>query len=130
MSHQNALDHIAVTYTNKEQATRFFRDVLELSHVKSFELSASLSQAIFAYPEEVMVEVFANDVMKVEVFITDRKAMFSFHHFGLSVPDKQRFIDRCHSHGLKPFTVRKGTKDLLFVRDEAGNLYEIKEKKE
>ena len=49
-----------------------------------------------------------------------------YEHVCIEIEDKDQFVDNCLKHGLKPFYVKKGDKDLLFVRDFSGNLFEIK----
>jgi len=128
MTLQPSINHIALTFQDKKKAILFFCTIVGMEKVKSFELSKTLSEAIFGLSEEIDIDVFGNDTSRFEVFYTDSPKMPSFEHICLEIQDTKQFMDRCKEYGLKPFTVQKQEKILLFVRDFAQNLYEIKEK--
>ncbi|OYD14604.1 hypothetical protein CH333_06780 [candidate division WOR-3 bacterium JGI_Cruoil_03_44_89] len=122
------LRHIGLQYRSKEDAETFFNKILGLPMQRTFTMSRELGKSIFGIEEEVGVEVFGNDGVVFEVFIGDAPKRFSYEHICLEVPDKEEFISRCKNYGIEPKIVRKGNKDLLFIRDFSGYLYEIKEK--
>ncbi|MBU0600170.1 VOC family protein [bacterium] len=122
------LRHVGLEVIDKEKAMTFFLEVLGLKKTKSFLLNLSLTKDIFNLEEEVEVEVFTGEGIELEVFITDRRLDKGYLHLCLEVENKESFIDRSKKHGLKPKIIKKGEKELLFIRDFSGNLYEIKEK--
>jgi negative regulator of genetic competence, sporulation and motility len=128
MNTEIILQHVAIQYPEKKKAEMFFTKVLELSIVKTFTVSEELSKQIFGISEDVEVVVYGNNNTKFEVFITQKKSSQFFEHICIEVENKDDFVKKCKKYGLKPFFVKKGERDLLFVRDFAENLYEIKEK--
>lgn len=122
------LRHIGLQYKSKEDAETFFNKILGIPIQRTFTISHELGKSIFGIEEEVGVEVFGNDDVVFEIFIGDATKKFSYEHICLEVPDKEEFISRCKNYGIEPKIVRKGNKDLLFIRDFSGYLYEIKEK--
>ena len=120
------INHVAIQSTDKDQALIFFSKILGFSIVKSFTISKELSSDIFGINKSVDVDVYDNGQARIEVFITDIDNKNIFEHVCIEVPDKKQFINRCNENGLNPYIVRKGEKDLLFVRDFSKNLYEIK----
>lgn len=84
---------------------------------------------IFQTSGEVEVLVFDDGHTKIEVFVTPTVLEQGYTHIGLEVDDLQRFVMRCTETGLECITVPRGDKQLHFVRDSSGNLFEITEKK-
>jgi len=126
MSQKTVIQHIALQYANKEQADIFFKEILGLDLVKNFKLYKELSKPIFGKPGDVDVFVYSNEESVFEIFITNSKTEYIFNHVCIKVSDKEQFVKKCEKNNLKPFFVKKGDKKLLFVRDYADNLYEIK----
>ena len=128
MSEETKTLHVALQYKDRKQAEIFFTKVLELSLKKTFNLSEELSYQIFGKKEDVIVDVYANDYTYFEIFITKTKIKHCYEHTCIEINNKEKFIYRCKKYGIEPIFIKKETKTLLFIRDFAGNLYEIKEK--
>ena len=122
------LNHVALQYTNRKKAKIFFTDILGIPKIRSFTVSDDLSEKIFGIEKTVDVDVFDNGNVRFEIFITGQKSKPSFLHTCIEIDNKDGFINRCKKNGLKPYTIPKGEKELLFVRDFSDNLYEVKEK--
>lgn len=120
--------HVALQCRDRQGAVDFFTRVLGLQLVKSFFLSRELSAEIFNVDEKVEVLVFENQDVYFEVFISERLIDPGFTHVCVSVSDVELFLDRCKQVGVESFFVEKGGKQLLFVRDVDGNLFEIKKR--
>ena len=120
--------HVALQYYDRKQAEIFFNKILKLPLKKTFTVSKELSNIIFEINEEVTVDVYGNEEACFEVFITKIKTKYRFEHTCIKINDKNEFIKRCNKYGIKPIFVKKGVKTLLFIKDFAGNLFEIKEK--
>lgn len=125
---KTSLNHIALQYDNKKDAEIFFSDILGIKKIRSFSLTEEFSNEIFGIDQPVDIDVFDNGDIRFEIFYTDIKNNLSFTHVCIEIDDKELFIDKCKKNGLKPYFVKKGEKNLLFVRDFSDNLYEIKEK--
>lgn len=123
---KTSLKHVALEVNNAEKAKIFFTKILGLSFIKSFDLSHKLSESIFGIKESVYVEVYENKNTVFEIFVTKKTNERSFVHTCIEVDDKNKFISRCKDNGIKPIVVKKGEKNLLFVKDYSGNLFEIK----
>jgi len=128
MADTGMIQHVAVEVVNEAYADRFFSLVLGLSKVKSSVLSKELSLAIFQIDEEVRFDLYENGLTRFEVFVTGRSCTKSFAHVCIAVDERSVFFRQCQDHGLEPFFVEKKGKQLLFVRDFSGNLFEVFEK--
>lgn len=126
MVQKTTMMHVALNYSNKDKADIFFREILGLKLQKSFILNPELSKQIFDLSEQVDVFVYGDESAVFEVFITEKKVKHSFEHICIKVNDKKDFIEKCKSYGLKPYQINKDEKQLLFVKDFSGNLYEVK----
>jgi catechol 2,3-dioxygenase-like lactoylglutathione lyase family enzyme len=120
------LNHVAVECMTQDSADIFFTTVLGIPKLKSTVLSKELSAEIFQIESPVTFQSYDNGKTRIEVFIIESKRKPTYIHLGIEVDNKNEFITRCAQYGLKPFFVKKGDKQLLFVRDFSGNLYEIK----
>ena len=128
MEKKTVLNHVALKCNDEKEAKTFFSDVLGLPLSKKFELSGDLSKAIFGINDNVDILVYDNDETRFEVFIGDVGKKHGYEHTCIEVDDKKKFIERCKKHEIEPLTIKKEGKDLLFVRDYCGNLFEVKEK--
>ncbi len=128
MAEGTLLNHVALQCNDKEMIETFFTEVLGLPIKKKFTVSRELSEAIFGIDESVDVEVYDNNETRFEIFITQTEEKRGYGHVCIEIDNKKEFIDRCKQHGIKPMVITKGGKNLLFVRDFSGNLFEIKEK--
>jgi catechol 2,3-dioxygenase-like lactoylglutathione lyase family enzyme len=126
MNEETIFQHVALQCTDKEKAEIFFNEILGLTLIKTYELSEKLSEDIFEIKKRVNIMVYGNEKTYFEVFLTEQQIYHSFEHICIEIKDKETFIERCIKNGINPIYVKKGEKTLLFIRDFAHNLYEIK----
>jgi hypothetical protein len=128
MNEETILKHVALQYSDRKQAEIFFTKILEMQLQKSFTISKELSNDIFGISDEMLVDVYINEHACFEIFITDKQTDYSFEHTCVQINNKEEFIKRCIKYGIEPVFIKKGERTLLFIKDFAGNLFEIKEK--
>ena len=128
MEERTLLNHVALECNDEEGAKTFFTDVLGLLLTKKFEISEELSETIVGIRGNVDVLVFDNNEMRFEVFISQVGKKHGYEHICIEVDDKNEFIGRCRKYEIEPMIVKREGRDLLFVRDYSGNLFEVKEK--
>jgi catechol 2,3-dioxygenase-like lactoylglutathione lyase family enzyme len=123
------LHHAAVVCHSRENADRFYRDILGLKTMKDATLSKELAEEIFATPQECQFMLYGNDDFAVEVFVVaeDSPAKPIFPHLCMEVADRMSFADRCDREGLEVRRIPRGDTLLIFVKDFDGNLFEVKE---
>jgi len=125
---KTSVNHIALQYSDRKKAEIFFTDILGIPKIRSFTLSDQLSEKVFGIEKTIDVDVFDNESVRFEIFITDQKNKPSFVHTCIEIDNKEEFISSCKKNGLDPYIIPKGEKELLFVKDFSDNLYEVKEK--
>jgi catechol 2,3-dioxygenase-like lactoylglutathione lyase family enzyme len=128
MEERILLNHVALKCNDEEGAKTFFTDVLGLPLTKKFGISGELSEAIFGIKGNVDILVYDNNETRFEIFIGQVGKKHGYEHICIEVDDKSEFISRCRKYEIEPMTVKKEGKDLLFVKDYSGNLFEVKEK--
>ena len=126
MVEKTNIQHVALQYNNRKQAEIFFSKILGIPLTKTFTISKELSDKIFKIREETIVDVYSNEKAYFEIFITKTQINHGYEHIGIEINDKEEFLKRCKNNNIEPIFVEKGEKILLFVRDFAGNLFEIK----
>jgi catechol 2,3-dioxygenase-like lactoylglutathione lyase family enzyme len=125
MKKETEISHVALTYENRKEAEIFFKKILGLELSKSFTLSEKLTNDLFGIKEEIEVDVYSNKSSYFEIFFSNKKKMHFFDHTCIKVSNKEDFIKKCKDYKIDPLFIKKGEKTLLFVRDFAGNLFEI-----
>lgn len=125
MADETIIQHVALECLQRETADLFFSTILGIPKLKNTILSKELIRSIFDINEAVDIVIYGNVVSRFEVFIRSRKQTKTFDHVCVKVSDRNDFVARCRRHGLKPFFIQKDGKQLLFVRDFSGNLFEI-----
>ena len=128
MKADTAIHHVALQCSDRGRAELFFDAILGIPRQRSFALSAALSDAIFGVREAVEVDVYDNGSARFEIFTAPDAGASPFAHTCIEVDDRQQCIARCRQHGIEPSIIREEGKDLLFVRDFSGNLFEVKQR--
>lgn len=120
------LKHVALHFSEKEKAETFFTKIFNLQKLKEFSLSIELSQKVFGIEKQVEIAVYGNEKTAFEVFFTE-KIPVGYAHVCVSVPSIEELRKKCEQFQVRFFTAEKEGRELYFVRDFSGNLYEIKE---
>lgn len=123
------IDHVGIQCDDKEKAFLFYQNLCGLEYVKSTMLSKDLVNKIFKIDTQVEMLVFKNKDAYFEIFISNADMKRNFSHVCLFVDDVDSFFKSCRNAGLNPFTVQKNDKELFFIHDFSGNLFEIKQSK-
>jgi catechol 2,3-dioxygenase-like lactoylglutathione lyase family enzyme len=123
-----SLNHIALIGKSEKNSKLFFSNLLGLSLVKKFTLSKILSNQIFKINETINVLVYKNQEICFEIFLQKYEQKDSYHHICIDVNNKEEIIEKCKINNIEYFKANKENKQLLFIKDLAGNLFEVKEK--
>ncbi len=125
------IDHCAVPSRTAEDAEAFFAGLLGLKRLYSFRLPGELAVSIFDVNRELEVIRYGNDSLHVEVYLTGEtdEEPPAFSHLCLLVKDRDTLARKAEEMNLEVRKVPKmeGNSYYLFIRDQAGNRYEIKE---
>ncbi|MDD4605390.1 MAG: VOC family protein [Dysgonamonadaceae bacterium] len=121
------LNHIALSILNKEELIDFYQNILGLKLEYQYEIDSTLSSTIFDIEKPAEVFRYSKDNLHFEFFISSEKTIPAFAHIGIDVEDRETVVEKCKKAGYKVTRVeRKEKYDLIFVRDKAGNKFELK----
>jgi catechol 2,3-dioxygenase-like lactoylglutathione lyase family enzyme len=123
------LNHTSVVCCSEERAERFYGEILGLERVKDFVIDKDLTRAIFDREGECRIIGYGSEAFTIEVFIPSpmpEAARRPFVHICLEADDPEGLLATCEKEGLEVRRVPRGAKEVCFVKDPDGNLFEIK----
>jgi catechol 2,3-dioxygenase-like lactoylglutathione lyase family enzyme len=123
------LNHTSVVCSSEERAERFYGRILGLKRVKDSVIDKDLTRAIFDRESECRIIAYGSEELTIEVFIPSRlpeTVRPPFVHICLEAEDPEGLLASCEEEGCEVRRVPKGEKEVCFVRDPDGNLFEIK----
>jgi len=123
------LKHIALASSTEESADRFYQAVLGLKKISKKTVPAALSNQIFSLNSELKIVNYANEDIHFEIFIRDRQSheTHRIDHVCLEVENLEVFLEICRKMEVKIMQVSKGDATITFIKDDDGNLFEIKD---
>lgn len=120
--------HIGLTINVQSDIESFYKDLLGMKEVREFDIDEDLSERIFRIKNKAPITVLSNDDIVLELFLTDQKQKPVYNHIGISVHNRDNMMEKAKSMGFSVTYIERESKDaLLFISDNSGNLFEIKE---
>jgi len=120
--------HVALQNETSDQAELFYESVLGCKKKKTFQLDKSLAKDIFDIDHDLEAIQFEGEIGMFEIFICPFSREISARHVCIAVDDLDSFLLSCRRYDITTNLVHRGEKTLYFIRDFAGNLFEVKEK--
>lgn len=121
--------HVGVGASSREDADRFYGDLLGLERTPSKTLSAEQCEALFGVSEAMETMHYVGPGADVEVFVYPSFSLpvGQVTHACMAVGERDAFVQACRAAGFTVTEFPKGDRVLVFVRDLDGNLYEVTE---
>ena len=125
--------HVALVRSSEAASDRFFQDILGLARTRMKTASAELCAQLFGREREHQIVYYGNEHLLFEVFVSDHGDFGESHlgHVCLEVGDTRELLARCAAAGIEVRRAVPGTGGggaVIFIADEDGNLFEIKER--
>lgn len=131
--------HVALVRSSEAASDRFFQDILGLARTRTKTASAELCAQLFGRAREHQIVYYGNEHLLFEVFVSDRgdfgeSRLGHLGHVCLEVGDTRELLARCAAAGIEVRRAVPGTGGtggggaVIFIADEDGNLFEIKER--
>ena len=122
------LKHIGLVCSSEKKSDKFYQELLGFEKLEPKTAPRELANSIFNVDEELKILNYTNGNVHFEIFIDGRHSYDNtrIEHVCIEVKDLADFLDRCRSLGVEQFQVPRGDRSLTFVRDNDGNLFEIK----
>ena len=120
--------HVALVSGSRENILRFYRDLLGLSFVKEFTVSADLMEALFGLSRQTDAVVYAMGDVHFEIFLLpDQAPAPPPDHVCIRVESIDDLAEACRKAGLAVVTAPKGEGTVTFIEDFDHNRFELKE---
>jgi len=125
------LVHAGLVSSSEDRADRFFGSVLGLEKTRRSELSAELADRLFGVDGGCEIVYYGSGDVELEVFLTrlPETAPSIIGHLCLEVASRAELLERCAAVGVAVREAPKGDSLIVFIEDEDGNLFEIKERR-
>jgi catechol 2,3-dioxygenase-like lactoylglutathione lyase family enzyme len=125
------LIHAGLVSSSEDTADRFFGAVLGLEKTRKSQLPAELADRLFGVDAGCEIVYYECGDFEIEVFLTGRPEAVDgrISHLCLEVASRPELLASCAAAGIAVRDVPKGDSSVVFIVDEDGNLYEIKERR-
>ncbi len=122
--------HLALARTSEAASDRFYVDILGLEKRREKHVDAELCHALFGVARKHRLIDYAGDGLQFEIFLVPPGEVPppGLAHACLEVADAAGLVARCRAAGLTVREWKSGERQVRFVGDEDGNLYEIKQR--
>ncbi|OQX72111.1 MAG: hypothetical protein B6D61_15175 [Bacteroidetes bacterium 4484_249] len=121
------LKHIAFTVDNSAEIDKFYKGLLGMKEEKSFVLNRNLARDIFGIEKETSAFLLKKDELFFEIFILPKKLKKDFNHICISVADRKNLVIKAEHENFEVIRIKREFDDLIFIKDNSGNIFEIKE---
>ena len=78
-------EHMGITINEQNDIKAFYKDVLGLKEVKTFDLYQDMSEKIFGIRRPVQVMHFSCEDLHLELFLTDKEQKPIYNHICISL---------------------------------------------
>ena len=123
------IDHVCIEVSSKKNCREVFEAVLDLKPAYSFQIEKEFMERMFEVHNSCEAVVYKAGDTKIEVFIRPEmeKPGRRTSHLCLLMPDRKRVLKSAEERGLTLLHHPRDGRPLYYIRDNDGNLYEIKE---
>ncbi|MBN1633880.1 MAG: VOC family protein [Ignavibacteria bacterium] len=121
------LNHIGLNIQRKEEGVDFYQNILGFNLEHQFKLSPFLAEKIFCMGKRDEVFLYKKESLQFELFINSENTTPGFTHICIEVKDREKIVKKCENAGYPVTRIPRNDKpDILFIRDKAGNIFELK----
>ncbi|MCX7975084.1 MAG: VOC family protein [Candidatus Aminicenantes bacterium] len=119
--------HIGLIASSEKKADQFYLNLLGLKKSGPKKVEAYLAKNLFNLNQEVIYLSYFNENICFEIFISPQiKPKLTPHHICLEIDNLENFLEQCSALGLPVKRIIKGEKEIIFISDFDGHLFEIK----
>ena len=125
------LNHLALPIHDMEEIQNFYFNILGFKLEYEFSISPELSFKIFSVDKEINVNKISLNNIFIELFFVPRNSFTrnnGFAHICLETKERESILIKARYAGYQETTIiRNNQPNLTFIKDKAGNLFEIKD---
>jgi catechol 2,3-dioxygenase-like lactoylglutathione lyase family enzyme len=123
------IGHVALGRRSEAEADRFFVELLGCVRTRTRELPAELGALFFERAAPCRMIDYEREGLRFEVFVPERPSPppDGYGHVCLVVDDRQALVVRVAAAGVTVLRIEREGREIVFLRDADGNLYEIQQ---
>jgi len=122
------LNHIGINIQRKEELVDFYQNILGFHLKYQFDLNPVMASKIFGVEKQAEVFLHSNKNIHLELFVYPEQSVQGFAHICIEVTDREIIARKCENAGYPITRIQRNDKpDILFIRNKAGNIFELKE---
>ncbi|VAW28893.1 hypothetical protein MNBD_BACTEROID07-354 [hydrothermal vent metagenome] len=122
------LNHIGINVANAGEIHRFYQDILGFLPQRSFPIPREIAQMFFGIDEATEAFILLKGTLMLELFVHDKPLESGFAHLCVEIENREDTARKCAAGDYPVIRMKRENGDLLFVKDKAGNVFELKEK--
>ena len=122
------LRHIGIHIYDEDEIEHFYKNILRFEVVKSYPFYPEAAEKLFSTNEPVQVYRLQRFEVKLKVFVCPKPFNPGLSHLALEYWKAHELIEKAKNAGYAviEFEKRPGKKG-YFLKDKAGNIFEIKQ---
>lgn len=121
------LNHFGLIASSEERADKFYIGLLGLEKSERKWVEADLAQRLFNINKQISYIKYFQENICFEIFILpEMEIKPEPRHLCLEVENLENFLSQCLALGVTVKRIAKGDKEVIFISDFDGQLFEIK----
>jgi len=121
------LEHIALNVTDPKEVIDFYQNVLGMVEIKNFILEKGLAKQFFGISMDTSVYLMQQDELVLELFVNSKSHHCGFDHICIEVENREDIVSKAKDYSYKCIRREREHFDQIFISDNSGNIFEIKE---
>jgi catechol 2,3-dioxygenase-like lactoylglutathione lyase family enzyme len=121
------LHHLALSIKNANEVDSFYKKLLGFKQIRKFTIDTELAFLIFSRAQATTVYLMEGNDIRLELFLDTESKPNNFSHYCFSFPDREAFIKKAEKQHAELLRIPREDRELIFLKDASGNMFEIKE---
>jgi len=121
------LQHIALSVFDIEEVENFYINILGMEIIKNFVLKKDLSKEIFNIDQDTPAYILQKNNLFFELFVSHETFRKGFNHICITIENREKLIKKSKAANYTCTRIVREFSDLIFIKDQSGNVFEIKE---
>jgi catechol 2,3-dioxygenase-like lactoylglutathione lyase family enzyme len=123
------LNHVGINIARIGEIQHFYKNILGCVPERNFPVPLDISQQFFGIDNKTEAYIVRYEDMLLELFVYDKPLKTGYAHLCLEVKDREKIVRKCVEVGYPVMRKERENGDLLFIKDKAGNVFELKNKR-
>lgn len=123
------IQHIALNINDISEINHFYKNILKCWPENNFEIEEQMALKIFGIKEKPKVFTMRNSDVSMELFLSNKELPKpqGYQYICIKLKDRKHTAEKAKAYGYEVVEIKRNTSDLLFIKDKAGNTFELKE---